>query len=155
MRNPVCSCPFHPNGGHGSRGFTLFEMVIVLAIIATLAAVVAPRITQLPTRISPPMIAFLETARQQAVATGKSTRILIEERRLRSTATGEVYDLAPEETLQVIDLKEDSYLVERELTAFYADGTMATSRFRLTTPTVVYLIEISPFDRRVRYTRAT
>jgi prepilin-type N-terminal cleavage/methylation domain-containing protein len=134
-----------------SQGFTLFELIIVLAILSTLAALVAPRITKLPQRITPAIVDFLEAERANTVKTGKSTEIRLNGRSLLSEATGAGIDLGDDASLEVVYPRPNPYLPSTKLTAFYADGTMSATLFRVTSGDAAYTVEISPFFSRIRY----
>ena len=82
-------CPRRPRGGHG---FTLFEMLLVLAIISLVLAVVLPRIGRLPKRL--------------AVESGCSAiRQAVAEAGLRARASGTPVRL-------ILDVDENCFLVQ-------------------------------------------
>lgn len=137
-----------------SRGFTLFELVIVLAIIAALAALVAPRVSKLPQRQVPNVVGFLEAERAKTVATGTATDIQLTGRSLVSRATAAELVLDEGTSIHLIHPKGNQYLDSTRLTVFYADGTMRAAEFRVQSDTASYVVNISPFEPRIRHANA-
>lgn len=147
MRGQVVARP-------GSRGFTLFELVIVMVIVGALAALVAPRLTKLPRAASPDVVAFLESERTKSVETGTTTEIRLDGRTLTSSTTGAKLVLDEGASIHLIHPAANDYMPGVTLTRFYADGTMRATSLRVTSATSAYTVDLSPFAHRIRHARA-
>ena len=134
-----------------SRGFTLMELIVVLAIVGILAALLAPRITSLPSRTTPPVVHFLEQERALAMQAAKPTVIVYQDGSLISQATQARLELGEDDELQILRPQPGEYFPIAELTTFYPDGSMAATEFRHVTPDVTYGISISPFKEKIVY----
>lgn len=127
------------------------ELIVVLAIIAVLVTLLAPSISQVPTRTTPPIIHFLEQERSQAIKDGKAAPILYADRALVSQATHARFELSKGERLEIQDPRSGDYLPATELTTFYPDGSMAATEFLHITPDNTHAIEISPFNGKISF----
>jgi len=139
------STPWH------STGFTLMELLTVLVIMGILAALIAPRVTTLPTRTSPQIIQFLEHEMRQAVAKRRAVPIYYTGKSLTSPATHARLDLAAGESIEVVYPKQDDYLPSYKLTTFYPDGTMTATEFRYLGANTSYAISVSPISGKIAY----
>ncbi len=134
-----------------ATGFTLLELLVVLTIVGVLTALLAPRVTKLPTRTSPQIIQFLEREMHQAIAKKRATSIYYAGDALTSPATGARLELTTEEGIEVVYPKRGDYLPAYKLTTFYPDGTMTATRFRYFGANTSYVISISPVSGKITY----
>ena len=123
----------------------------MLAILGILAVLIAPRVTKLPTRSSPPIIQFLEQEMQQAVVKQRAVPIYYDGKSLSSPATGSSFDLPPGKSLNVAYPKRDDYLSPHKLTTFYPDGTMTATQLRYSGVNASHAIFISPVSGKISY----
>lgn len=109
-----------------ARGFTLVEIVVVLALLALSAAVAVPAYTAVAARSSTheaasQITALLERARSRALARGSDAQLTIDTQRAR------VWQAEPDSTF-VLDLPADCHLdgdKARLHVRFAADGSAA------------------------------
>ncbi|MGQ0663459.1 MAG: type II secretion system protein [Pseudomonadota bacterium] len=120
-----------PRTPRPSAGFTLLELIVVVAIIGLLVGLVGPRLT-LPYRPPKPDIAiFLEKQRLKAIEDGSKIRIVLGARELVALPHGQRFPLAPGTTLVIDRPAPTAYLAAAMVTEFYPDGTAILSSFRL------------------------
>lgn len=85
---PISSCDQRPR-----RGFTMIELVIVIVIVATVAAIAVPRFTQATRRqqleaAAERVAADLELARTRSRASSQSVSVLFEKAKEQYTVSG-------------------------------------------------------------------
>ena len=131
-----------------SGGHTLVEILVVLAILASLAAVVMPRSSRPMAAKTPPLVAALQLERLRAAQTGQPVNVSLRKNRaLYADARIPIYQLAPDEQLEVVGTGENAsvYLDAAPAVIFYGDGTMTQAQWLLTRAGVPYTIKFSPF----------
>ena len=141
----------------GTRGFTLLEMVVVLALIALATALVAPRFVG-PTRSPrPPLVLFLETQRSLAIEQGHEIRVYELAGQFSSDPSGASYTLLEHTHLDLRWPAPSIYQARHLVAVFYPDGTSIVSDFDLVSegatgyPDQRLHISISPMQGEVAY----
>lgn len=137
-------------------GFSLLEVLVVMAIIATMAAIVIPGMT-LPTRPPvPPLVEFLETQQRQGIKQGKQVEIYWDANSLVAD-TGNSFSLGAGLDIIIGRPESGAYLDKKLLAIFYPDSTAIASDFKVVQKmdagkTVdLYQIAINPFHGEVTY----
>ena len=113
------------------RGFTLLELLVVLAIVALAAALIAPALVVAPRPPKPELISFLEEQRRRAIESGAAVSVFYRDGRLLAKPRDESFTLREGHRLSIAWPRESEYLNERLVTVFYPDGTAMLGRFRL------------------------
>jgi prepilin-type N-terminal cleavage/methylation domain-containing protein len=117
--------------GTGHGGFTLLEMLVVLAVIALGTALIAPRFVQPIRHPRPELVLFLEGQRSQAIEKGTEVRVYQSVGILKSDPLGGQMALPKGARLE-IRWPAPSVYQDRQLVAvFYPDGTSMVSDFDL------------------------
>jgi prepilin-type N-terminal cleavage/methylation domain-containing protein len=136
---------------HSTRGFTLMELLVVVAIIAVLAALLTPRIASVPVRTVPAIVQFLESERATAIKVGKATQIVYSGTSLISAATNGSFVLGEDEHLEIRYPPPGDYFPSGALTTFYPDGSIAATELLYVTSDTTYAIRMSPFEGKIHY----
>ena len=111
------------------RGFTLLELLVVLAIIALAVALIAPALVVTPRPPKPELISFLEEQRRHAIESGTAVNVIYVDNGLIGTPDGASFELSEGHRLVIAWPSETGYLKERLVTVFYPDGTAMLGRF--------------------------
>ncbi|WP_031433488.1 pilus assembly FimT family protein [Methylomarinum vadi] len=130
-------------------GFTLFEMLVVLVIVALISTLFMTRITTRPKATAPKVIQFLNDERSNALKRQKPTYIQLRRDSLYSTLTQHSYQFAG--NLNDVFSGNDQSLPYKTLTVFFPDGTMTANDFTLTEGSTIYAISTSPFSNKIRF----
>jgi len=131
-------------------GYTLVEVLVVLAILAMLAAVVLPRTTRIPVARGLPLVTALQKEQAKAAQTGRSVRVSFRGNRLLyANDEVEIYKLGEGEKLQIEGAGQEGYLGAVPAVVFHGDGTMTMARWRFARDDGVHLIRFSPFSNRI------
>lgn len=145
-----------------SRGFTLLELLVVLLVLATAAALAAPAIGRSTdaVRVRAEVAGFaamLRHAREQAIVTGRPHSVVVD------PAAGQITIVAPAETTS-----EDQVLKRRSIPAgwgvdaptpgalsvrFEPQGNSSGGDFRLVVGGFAYRVTVDPVTGRVRSAR--
>lgn len=113
------------------RGFTLLELLVVLAIVALAAALIAPALVVAPRPPKPELISFLEEQRRRAIESGAAVSVFYRDGSLRAGPGEGSFALPEGHRLSIAWPRESEYLKERLITVFYPDGTAMLGRFRV------------------------
>ena len=138
------------------RGFSLLELIVVLAILALAAGLVAPSISRstdalrMRTEIAG-FSAVLRHAREQAITTRQAHRVVVEpaEHQIRVFAGDEVRRTRPFPSRWSVDAPGDASLAVR----FEPHGTSTGGQYRIVADNVVWRVSIDAFTGRVRTSR--
>jgi prepilin-type N-terminal cleavage/methylation domain-containing protein len=140
------------------QGFTLIEMLVVMAILAILAAFIIPSLS-LPTRPpKPPMAAYFEEQQKNAIETGQPRRVFVDKNTLSSEPQGAEFPLGKGQSLIIERPMKTKYLPKQLVAVFYPDSTAIISSFwvvqevRPGQTQNLYHIDINPFDGAVKFT---
>ena len=131
------------------QGFTLLEMLVVMAVMAVIAALVVPRLTNRQVAEELNVVTFLDTARQVAIKEGKPNQVVAGEAGLLNVLTGETLAFDGENTYRQL-FKTEIDLPYRELTRIYSDGTFTAVKFVWNVPqdgeeSSRFSVTLSPF----------
>jgi len=141
----------------GDRGFTLIEMLVVLAVIALSAALVAPRLMSPLRAPRPELVLFLEAQRAQAIEKGAQVRVYDSAAGLQSDQTGARFALAKGSKLEMRWPNPSVYQSRQLVAVFYPDGTSIASDFDLVAqgapgfPDRRLRVRISPMQGDIAY----
>jgi len=116
-------------GAGAQRGFTLFEMMVVLAIIALGTALIAPRFINPVRHPRPELVLFLEGQRTQAIEKGTEVRIYDSGGMLKSVPLGGQLALPKGSRLDIRWPAPSVYQTRQLVAVFYPDGTSIVSDF--------------------------
>jgi prepilin-type N-terminal cleavage/methylation domain-containing protein len=115
----------------GHSGFTLLEMLMVLAIVALAIGVLLPRLTVQPRATAPAPVAYLEKERGLAIQNGKPVSVYYGDNELVAEPTGDRLKLDQHQTPDILRPAVSPYFRRRLVTVFYPDGTLLLAEFRL------------------------
>ncbi len=127
----------HANAGDRERGFTLLEIVIVMAIIAAMAVLAAMTLTGGFERLkmqsaSKSLVSNLRYTRAQAIASGSRQSFLIDPRgRTWSAAESRRGDISDALDIQFIGAREVQPREGVGAIVFFPDGASTGGRVRL------------------------
>ena len=110
-------------------GFTLLELLVVLAIIALAAGLIAPALVVAPRPPKPELISFLEEQRRYAIESGTAVNVIYDDNVLIGTPDRTSFEFSEGQRLDIDWPSETGYLKERLVTVFYPDGTAMLGRF--------------------------
>lgn len=138
------------------RGFTLLELIVVLAILALAAGLAAPSISRSTDalRLRAEVAGFsavLRHAREQAITTRQPHRVVVEpaSHLVRVYAGEEVRRTRSIPTRWSVDAPGDASLAVR----FEPHGTSTGGHYRIVADNVVWRVTIDAFTGRVRTIR--
>jgi prepilin-type N-terminal cleavage/methylation domain-containing protein len=127
-------------------GFTLLELLVVLALVAMIAVLVLPRFSARPQLTEPEVVGFLQAESAYAVNSGRANQVMLADGALVAR-DGEARYVFPEGSeITVHDPQADAYLPYRRLTTFYPDGTMTVADLLVRSPGNDFEIRLSPFS---------
>lgn len=139
-------------------GFTLLELVVVLAIVGVSLALIAPSFTSPERRPAPDLVNFLSDARARAIESGRKVTVYADDRRVWTVpAEDEAFELPEDRSVSVAFPAASPYLDRRRLTVFFADGTSVLARLSVQRPgryggTVdLYEITVNPILGDISY----
>jgi len=127
-------------------GFTLVELLVVMALIAMIAVLVLPRFGARPQLSQPQVIGFLEAESAYAVKSGRANQVVLADGALVARAGEARYDFPEESELTVHDPQADAFLPYHRLTTFFPDGTMTAANLLVHSPDNDLEIRLSPFS---------
>lgn len=144
------------SANRSQRGFTLLEMVVVMAIIALGAAAVLPRLTVPYRSLKPVEVDFLEKQHARAIESGQVIRVLLQERRLIAQPGPDSLELAEQRELRIVRPQKSEYLNQQMVSTFYPDGTSLWSEFSLIRKdrlqdTVLFTVKTDPLHGEITY----
>ena len=128
------------------NGFSLLELLVVLAVIAAIMALALPRFGAISRAPEPPEITFLREQRSQAMHSGRANVVVLDEAGLYAKQTEARLRLEPGSEIRVRAPEADAYLPDRVLTTFHPDGTMTAARLVLIHGRAGYVVTLSPFS---------
>ena len=145
-----------------TRGFSLMELVVVLAILAIGAAVVAPGLGRAADDIRArseigAVAAFLRSAREHAVTRGQTMEVRVDDEThtLVMRQTGRAGDSAVQATRIVSSLVHIAAGAPAPSVTFLPHGMSTGARFSLATPGArAYVITVDTLTGRVSTARA-
>lgn len=147
----------HPNRYRRRSGFTLLEMLLVLAIISFLAAMIIPSLSLPAKPPVPGIVAFLQKQQGLAAADGKTRYVFWVAPKIIVEPGDESFDFDKEISLNIDLPPQTGYLGKQLLAVFYGDGTGIASEFAVVQKktgypaSILYKIEISPFHSQISY----
>ena len=127
-------------------GFTLLELLVVLALVAMIAVLVLPRFGARAQLSGPQVIGFLEAESAYAVKSGRANQVVLADGALVARDGEARYDFPEGSQLTVRDPQADAYLPYDRLTTFFPDGTMTTANLLVRSPDNDFDIRLSPFS---------
>lgn len=113
-------------------GFSLMELMVVLAIIGLMAALVAPRFSLPRRNAKPDLIRYLEDRRGQAILQGRPVHVFVEADSLANDMDDKRFPLPNESRLSISAPRSGLFLGHRLVALFYGDGTSIVADFVLT-----------------------
>lgn len=134
-------------------GFTLIELVVVLAIVAIIVSVISPRLT-LPYRLpSPALITFLEDARSESLRRMETVRIFDETDRLVAVPIDKSFALGDPAARPGDQAGRRGVHPGNHLVTFFHDGTATLSSFEIRPPSGTaerpIEVRVNPFNGRI------
>jgi len=143
--------------GSDARGFTLLELLVVLAVVALIAAVVVPAIgtgssSQPARRAAWDVAAALRTARADAIRrNGESVLTLDVDERTYSVGDDETARPLPEDvTYTVLTAEGERKNESRASIRFFADGSSTGGRVTMKDRVSEYVVGVEWLTGRVR-----
>ena len=153
-------------------GFSLIELMVVLAIIAGVAALVAPRLPTASARAELPLIKVLHAQLAAAVVTGSAVHIILKNKVLYSNSRKDVYKsaeespkavfakdkpaeqiiytLGPSEKLDIEEPQPSHYDDGAHPgVSFFPNGQMTGARWIYSTGEQRFRLRFSPFSARI------
>ncbi len=127
-------------------GFTLLELLVVMALIAMIALLVLPRFSARPQLAEPQVVGFLEAESAYAVKSGRANQVVLADGALVARDGEARYDFPEGSEFTVHDPQADAYLPYHRLTTFFPDGTMTVGILLVRSPDNDFDIRLSPFS---------
>ena len=134
-RSRLIFLPFPISRSRREEGFTLLELIIVLAIIAIAGAVILPRLSVPFNPVKPPEVEFIEEQRARAIEKGYPVTVYLINGELVALPPGmppvKPLELKPGRQL-VIEWPPKAAFLDRQLiTTLYPDGSTSLGRFAI------------------------
>ena len=120
-----------PNKIPTQAGFTLLEMLVVLAIMALAAAILAPSLTLTGRAPVPPVVEYLQQQQNRAIQTRRAVHIYQKDGALNAVPDGQNFALPDGAELILSRPEKTGYLNQDYITSFYPDGTAVAADFRM------------------------
>lgn len=132
------------------RGFTLVEVLVVLAVIALMATLFLPRMSKSPAQTRPEIVKFLTLQQADAVRTRQPVSVELQGRIVRA-GNGKEFRLVEGEQLRDARRAEATYLGGYHIVTFFTDGSSTAGEWLLTSGSMTVAIRFSPFASRIGY----
>ena len=129
-------------------GFTLLELLVVMALIAIIALLVLPRFGARPQLSEPQVVGFLQAESAYAVKSGRANQVVLADGALVARDGEARYDFPERSEFTVDDPQVDAYLPYHRSTTFFPDGTMTAANLLVRSPDNDFDIRLSPFSGR-------